>query len=109
MEIDVKQYIEAIIAANDRRYSELRDAQEKAVQAALAAQEKAVTAALAAAEKAVLVAENNAEKWRMNANEWREAMNDRERNFLSRGMGYVLGAVSILAASLAIFSHLKMP
>jgi hypothetical protein len=55
--------------------------QDKAVQAALAAAEKAVAAALAAAEKAREQAENNSEKWRQNANEWREAMNDREVKF----------------------------
>jgi hypothetical protein len=47
-----------------------------------AAQEKAVGAALAAAEKAVLVAEQNSEKWRSNANEWRGAMDDREEKFV---------------------------
>jgi hypothetical protein len=71
------------------------------------ADQKAVSAALAAAEKAVSVAEINAEKWRMNANEWREAMNDRERNFLSKGMGYVVGALSAIALLLTIFGQLK--
>lgn len=71
----------AIIAANDKRYEDKFTGQDKAVLSALAAQEKAVNAALAASEKAVLVAENNAEKWRANANEWRSAMTDRETRF----------------------------
>ena len=47
-------------------------------------QDKAVTVALLAAEKAVAIAETNAEKWRMNANEWRSAMGDREEKFVQK-------------------------
>ena len=79
----VLKHLIAVLDANDQRYQERFAAQEKAVREALAAQEKAVNAALAASEKAVLVAENNAEKWRANANEWRAAMNDREKGFTS--------------------------
>jgi len=61
----------------------------------------------AAQEKAIEVAEANAEKWRMNANEWRAAMTDRERNFLSKGMGYVVGALSAVALILTIVAHVK--
>lgn len=46
--------------------------------------DKAINIALAAAKEAVAVAEANADKWRMNANEWRGAMNDREKTFLPR-------------------------
>lgn len=46
--------------------------------------DKAINLALAAAKEAVLVAEANAEKWRLNANEWRGAMEDRERKFLQK-------------------------
>ena len=46
------------------------------------AKEKAISAALAAAEKAVTVAEINSQKWRENANEWRQAMDDREAQFV---------------------------
>ncbi len=59
-------------------------AQDKAVQAALVAQEKAVQAALAASDKAVTKAEEGAQAWRVSANEWRGAMSDRERTFVSR-------------------------
>ena len=57
----------------DRRYSQQFESQEKAV-----------ASALAAAEKAVYVAEQNAEKWRTNANEWRGAMDDRESRFVQK-------------------------
>jgi hypothetical protein len=66
--------------ANQQRF----DAQQQGVKDALTAQKEAVAAALVAAEKAVLVAETNAEKWRLAANEWRGAMNDRERTLMPR-------------------------
>jgi hypothetical protein len=49
-----------------------------------AADAAAISAALMAAEKAVNVAEINAERWRNSANEWRAAMDDRERRFAQR-------------------------
>lgn len=63
--------IKAIMDERDIRYTQLADAKEKAI-----------SAALAAAEKAVTVAEINSQKWRENANEWRNAMNDREAAFV---------------------------
>lgn len=81
-------------------------AQEKAVAAALAAQKEAVAAALAAAEKAVAVAEVNAEKWRQNANEWRGAMTDRDRNFLSKSIGYIIGALTIATLAITLLNTL---
>lgn len=80
----VLKHVNALMAANDKRYEERFAAQEKAVKDALASQEKAVNAALAAAEKAVLVAETNGAQWRAGANEWRAAMTDRERNFATQ-------------------------
>jgi hypothetical protein len=80
----VLKHIMSLIAANDVRYQQRFEGQEKALKDALAAQEKAVNAALANSEKAILVAEQNAEKWRANANEWRAAMTDREAAFVSR-------------------------
>ena len=35
-------------------------------------------------DAAIKIAEDNAEKWRASANEWRGAMNDRERQFLTK-------------------------
>ena len=54
------------------------------VDAMFTEREKAVNAALAAADKAVTKAEANAETWRENANEWRGAMSDRDRELPSR-------------------------
>lgn len=49
-----------------------------------AERDKAIFAALAAQERAVKLAEENAALWRANANEWRGAMGDREKNFAPR-------------------------
>lgn len=87
--------LKALMDERDRRYSEVSEAKERAI-----------SAALAAAEKAVSVAEANAEKWRSNSNEWRAAMDDRERNFLSKGMGYVVGALSVVALLITIAGKL---
>jgi hypothetical protein len=50
----------------------------------LSEKDKALDAALNSAKEAVTVAEKNSEKWRENANEWRGAMTDREKSFISR-------------------------
>ena len=71
--VSLREYVESMFAER-----------EKAVEAALAAQEKEVKAALAASDKAIDKAEANAEKWRENANEWRGAMSDRDRELPSR-------------------------
>ncbi len=47
-------------------------------------QEKAVRSALDAADKAVGKAEEQTRQWQQASNEWRGAMNDRERLFLPR-------------------------
>jgi len=88
----LKVYFEALLAEHDKRYEQR-----------FLAQEKAMEAAFASSEKAIAVAETNSEKWRANANEWRKAMDDRERNFLSKGMGYIIGALAVVSGLLSIF------
>jgi len=85
--VSIKEYFDAKVShleeisnERDRRYEQRFQAQEQAIS----------------------VAEAAAERWRLNANEWRSAMTDRERNFFSRGMGYVVGAVSIFGTIVAI-------
>lgn len=58
-------------------------------------------------EQAIKVAETNTEKWQDNANEWRSAMNDRERDFLPRNVGYIIGFLTVVSLVLAIFFRLK--
>ncbi|HEY2674394.1 MAG TPA: hypothetical protein VGJ07_29005 [Rugosimonospora sp.] len=72
------------LAAQDKAVTTALAAQDKAVSAALAAQEKAVEAAFAAAQQAVDKAEVVVERRLEGTNEWRAAMNDRERTFMPR-------------------------
>lgn len=76
---------------------ELMDERDKRYAQVSEAKEKAVSAALAASEKAVNVAEINSEKWRDNANEWRSAMSDKDRNFVTKNVlwGYFVGVVGL--------------
>lgn len=54
--VSLKEYIYQIISERDRQYAQRFEAQQKAVDAALAAQDKATAAAFSAAEKAVAAA-----------------------------------------------------
>jgi len=121
--VSALDHILALHAAMDLRYQQRFEAQETAMQAALTSAEKAVQAALAAADKATEKAEREAKVWREASNEWREAMTDRERKFVSaevfaetiaglrtevrtRGLqatfGYVVGFIGIISATVAI-------
>lgn len=71
-------------------------------EAILAEKDKALSAALASAEKAVLKKEEEVEKWRQNANEWRGAMSDRERDFLTRKEFYAMIGTAILVIGFAM-------
>jgi hypothetical protein len=86
----VLRELTTLVNERDRRYTERSSQQDKAVVDALAAAEKAVNAALVAADKAVEKEQLNAEKWRNNANEWRQAMNDRETRFLGKEEAMVM-------------------
>jgi hypothetical protein len=95
---DMDQQYSALRTADDLRYQQRFDAQQKALEAAALAAEKAVNAALAAAEKAVNAAQQAAEKsvaaalasaekaiekaeaaqaaHNVSQNEWRQTVND---------------------------------
>ncbi len=73
-----------------------------------AEQEKATLVALQAAEKAVDKAEAAAERWRNNANEWRGAMGDRERDFLTRKEFYaIVGTATAVIGLIFAYGALK--
>jgi hypothetical protein len=95
--VSLRDHMTALIDERGRQYDQRFQAQEKAV-----------VAALAAAKEAVTVAEVNAEKWRESANEWRGAMNDRERQFPTRKelWSYLLGAVFFVSTCFAVFAYL---
>lgn len=78
-----------IIEANDKRYAEKFKAEE---------------AARIAQDRAVSIANEAAEKWRQNANEWRQAMLDRERAFMPR-LEYEKGYINLENRVAALESH----
>ncbi len=67
------QHIRVIIDERDRRYEALAIAQKEAVEAALKS-----------AQLAVDKAETINIAWRANANEWRMAMSDKDKNFVTK-------------------------
>lgn len=62
----------------------LFDEHDKRYEQRFIAQKEALESALASAIRAVDKAESIAEKWRQNANEWRAAMSDRDRAYLTK-------------------------
>lgn len=73
------------------------DARDREYRTTAELREKALSIALTASDKAVGLAEANADKWRESANEWRSAMNDKDRNFVtSKSLwGYIVAAIMI--------------
>lgn len=88
--------LKALMDERDRRYTDV--AQER---------EKAIALAVQSVERALTIAEASAEKWREAANEWRGAMEDRERNFISKSVGNIYGALAAIAVLIAIMDKLK--
>lgn len=76
-QISVKEYFEKILSEKDKYYERV-----------FTEKDKALNAALSTAKEAVAVAERNAEKWRDNANEWRGAMNDKDKNLMQKSEFY---------------------
>lgn len=96
----LKIHFDELREADDKRYEQRSADQEKAVNTALAAAKTAVDAALSAAALAVDKAERNTKEWQVAANEWRGAMSDRERQFVSRRelFAYIGFAVALTTA-----------
>lgn len=92
--ITLKEHFEKILVEKDRYWTGI-----------LAEKDKALNAALSTAKEAVGVAENNAEKWRSNANEWRGAMSDREKNFITRKelWGWIIAVIGVVTTIVAVF------
>lgn len=76
--------IATAFTASEKATSAAFSASEKAIRDALAAVEKSTTAAFVASEKAVALAENNAERWREDAKQWRETITERERDLATK-------------------------
>ena len=99
----------------DRRYAARFTAIELATTTALTAQQAATASAFSAQQQAAAVAINEAKEWRTAANEWRGAMSDRERTFVSKEsmsegrrlgsaqlIGYIVGAAGVFIAIITI-------
>ena len=81
---DRNAYFERVIKESDRRYEERFTAQKEATANALAAQALATANSLAAQALATAKAEDESQRWRESANEWRGAMTDREKQFATQ-------------------------
>jgi hypothetical protein len=81
---DFRSHVDTRFTDADKRYEQRFAAQQEAMKSALAAQQEAVKSALSAAALATDKAEQNLQQWRIASNEWREAMNDRERKFMDK-------------------------
>ena len=95
----LKIHFDELREADDKRYEQRSADQEKAVNTALAAAKTAVDAALSAAALAVDKAERNTKDWQVAANEWRGAMSDRERQFVTRRELYAYIGLAVAIAS----------
>ena len=58
-------------------------------------------------EKALELANKHSEQWRSSANEWRQAMTDREREFLPRNIGYIIAALTLVSLIAALAEKFK--
>lgn len=121
-QVTLEKYLVALMDERDRGYRQRFEAQEKAVEAALAAASKATDAALAAADRLAKKAEEFADEKLKSHNQirpWVQGMVDaldkriilnekRTARFEDREAGIglsakvIVGAVSLLAAVLAI-------
>lgn len=85
--------LKALMDERDRRYSETFEARRLSIESELRSLDKAVG-----------VAEANSEKWRNSANEWRQAMNDKDRTFITKGTlwGYAVALVTLFLTILGM-------
>jgi hypothetical protein len=83
----LKEYLEGVLTAHDRRYEQRFEDQKQAVNTAMAAAEKAVQAALSAADQAVRKAETASERRFDSVNEFRLTLSDQQRTLWPRAEG----------------------
>ena len=84
----------------DRRYTEVASASEKALHAALIA-----------VREATEETKHQTDKWQSSANEWRQAMNDKDRNFVTHNTlwGWLIASVMLVLALMQIFERIGKP
>ncbi len=87
------EHITAMMTERDKRYEALTGAQKDAVDASISS-----------AQRAVDKAEAIAEKWREHANEWRAAMTDKDKLYLTKDVarGYFISGLMAAGVLVAI-------
>ncbi len=80
----LKEYVERILSDHDRRQVDAIKALDQRLTQRMDLADKAVASALAGMDKATILLEAQASKWRDSSNEWRDAMDDRERTFATK-------------------------
>ena len=83
-------------------FKTMMDERDKRYEALSVAQKEAVEAALSSAQRAVDKAEGIAERWRQNANEWRSAMTDKDKLYLTKDVARGYFVTGLLAAGVMI-------
>jgi len=92
--------LKALMDERDRRYEQRSVDSEKALQAALSAVKEARDEN-----------KHQTDKWQASANEWRQAMTDKDRNFVTKSTlwGTVLGIVGLVLALVQILERIGKP
>jgi hypothetical protein len=85
--------------------TEVLEAKIKALEHVMAERDIRYTERFVAQEKAERLFTQSLDSWKIHTNEWRGAMEDRERRFLPRSLGAVIGALTLL---LLIFQVLSL-
>ena len=98
-EISIKEYIDLRFEENEKSVKIALESANNSILVARDTLEKGIIKAETALDKNTEKTERSAEKWRDNANEWRGAMNDREKQFLTRKEFY-----SIIVTTIAIIT-----
>lgn len=80
----LKEYFDALIESNDKRYKQDSDNQKLAVKDALTASKELTAAAFAASEKAIVKAESAQSDYNTRSNEFRGQLDDQAKRLMPR-------------------------
>jgi len=90
--------LKALMDERDRRYAAITDANEKALHAALTA-----------VREATQETKHQTDKWQLSANEWRQAMTDKDRNFVTKNTlwGWLVASIMMVLALIQILERVS--
>jgi len=92
--------LKQLMDERDRRYSsEVANAKES------------LQAALVAMKEATMERKHDLDKWQISANEWRQTMNDKDRNFVTHNTlwGWLMASVMLVLAVMQILERIGKP